>query len=113
MGKNRLSNEYIKLLQSIGYFLKSQRLKNGQKIFAVASSIGVTHPVISKIENGRYFSLNLRLLFILIEYYKLEIKDIFIYLVNANLEIEPDLVNSKIDKPKHYDEIVKNTYQNE
>jgi len=55
------------------YILRhSKRLK----ITTVANAIGVSHPVISQIENGRYKALSLRLLFRIAEFYEVPIWDL-------------------------------------
>jgi transcriptional regulator with XRE-family HTH domain len=43
----------------------------------VASDIGITHPVISKIENGRYPTLQLNLLIKLCNHYKITLQQAF------------------------------------
>ncbi len=57
--KDQLLND---VLTTIGQNVYTLRQKENEKITTVAKSVGVTHSVISKIENSNYESLNLKLL---------------------------------------------------
>ena len=57
------------LLTTIGQNLHTIRNARKETLQAVASEIGITHPIISKIENGRYPSLQLNLLLKLCNHY--------------------------------------------
>ncbi len=59
------------LLKTIGQNLHTIRNARKETLQAVASDIGVTHPVISKIENGRYPTLQLGLLVKLCNHYNI------------------------------------------
>jgi transcriptional regulator with XRE-family HTH domain len=50
----------------------------------VAADIGITHPIISKIENGRYPTLQLNLLIKLCNHYKITLQQAFSFEV-ANI----------------------------
>lgn len=63
--------DYSFMLKCFGSFIKQQRQSRGEKIAAVGSSVGVTHPVISKIENGTYTSLSFTLFARLLDYYNI------------------------------------------
>ena len=54
-------------------------IRNARKetLQAVASEIGITHPIISKIENGRYPNIQLNLLIKLCNHYKFTLQQIF------------------------------------
>lgn len=57
--KDQLLND---VLTTIGQNVYTLRQKENEKLTTVAKSVGVTHSVISKIENSSYESLNLKLL---------------------------------------------------
>jgi transcriptional regulator with XRE-family HTH domain len=57
------------LLTTIGQNLHTIRNARKETLQAVASEIGITHPIISKIENGRYPNLQLNLLLKLCNHY--------------------------------------------
>jgi transcriptional regulator with XRE-family HTH domain len=57
--KDQLLND---VLTTIGHNVYTLRQKENEKLTTVAKSVGVTHSVISKIENSNYESLNLKLL---------------------------------------------------
>ena len=54
--------ELNEVLSTIGQNVYTLRQKENEKLTTVAKSVGVTHSVISKIENSSYESLNLKLL---------------------------------------------------
>ncbi|MFC0318676.1 MULTISPECIES: helix-turn-helix domain-containing protein [Olivibacter] len=61
--------EQTKIFATIGANLHTVRNAKKKTLEAVASDLNITHPVLSKIENGRYPGLSLALLFTLCEYY--------------------------------------------
>lgn len=65
------------LLSIIGQNLHTIRNARKETLQAVASEIGVTHPIISKIENGRYESLQLGLLVKLCNHYQITLQQAF------------------------------------
>jgi transcriptional regulator with XRE-family HTH domain len=69
---------FKELLIDIGDKFYQLRHLRKEKITAVASSIGISHPVISQIENGNYKSLSIELLFRLANYYNVSVQDILI-----------------------------------
>lgn len=58
------------VLVHIGNELYQQRHLKKQKITSVSSDIGISHAVLSRIENGRYKSLTIALLHKLANYYE-------------------------------------------
>lgn len=62
------------LLSVIGQNLHTIRNARKETLQSVASDIGITHPIISKIENGRYESLQLGLLVKLCNHYNITIQ---------------------------------------
>lgn len=64
------------LLITIGQNLHTIRNARKETLKAVASEIGITHPIISKIENGRYKSLQLALLIKLCNHYNVTLQQI-------------------------------------
>ena len=64
------------IYQSVGYKLFLARHKRRETLKSVAAGIGVSHVVISQIENGRYESLSIKLLFQIARYYKLELYEL-------------------------------------
>lgn len=65
------------LLTIIGQNLHTIRNARKETLQSVASDIGITHPIISKIENGRYPNLQLNLLVKLCNHYNLSLQQIF------------------------------------
>lgn len=65
------------LLEAIGGNLHSIRNARKETLQAVASALGVSHPVISKIENGRYQTFNIAMLVKLCNYYQVSLSQIF------------------------------------
>lgn len=65
------------LLTTIGRNLHTIRNARKETLQAVASEIGVTHPIISKIENGRYPNIQLNLLIKLCNHYKVTLQQVF------------------------------------
>lgn len=64
------------LLTTIGHNLHTIRNARKETLQAVASEIGITHPIISKIENGRYPNIQLNLLIKLCNHYKVTLQQI-------------------------------------
>lgn len=64
------------LLNKIGHNLHTIRNARKETLQAVASEIGITHPIISKIENGRYPNIQLNLLIKLCNHYKVTLQQI-------------------------------------
>jgi transcriptional regulator with XRE-family HTH domain len=64
------------LLTTIGQNLHTIRNARKETLQAVASEIGITHPIISKIENGRYPSLQLNLLLKLCNHYTITLQQV-------------------------------------
>ncbi|WP_372473016.1 helix-turn-helix domain-containing protein [Capnocytophaga sp. ARDL2] len=69
--------DFNNLLNIIGQNLHTIRNARKEILQAVAAQIGVTHPIISKIENGRYESLQLSLLIKLCNHYKISLQQVF------------------------------------
>ena len=65
------------LLTTLGKNLHSIRNARKETLQAVASNIGITHPIISKIENGRYENLQLNLLIKLCNHYNITLQQAF------------------------------------
>ena len=91
------------LLTTIGQNLHTIRNARKETLQAVASEIGITHPIISKIENGRYPSLQLNLLLKLCNHYcvtlqqvlSLEVANIF-QLTQHNKDGSQKLIGQEI-----------------
>jgi len=64
------------LLTIIGHNLHTIRYARKETLQAVAASIGITHPIISKIENGRYENLQLNLLVKLCNHYNISLQQV-------------------------------------
>lgn len=69
--------EFQSLLTTIGQNLHTIRNARKETLQSVASDIGITHPIISKIENGRYPTLQLNLLIKLCNHYKITLQQAF------------------------------------
>ena len=65
------------LLVTIGQNFHTIRNARKETLQSVASDIGITHPIISKIENGRYPNIQLNLLIKLCNHYKVTLQQIF------------------------------------
>lgn len=70
------SIDISKLLTTIGHNLHTIRNARKETLQAVASDIGITHPIISKIENGRYPNLQLNLLIKLCNHYDITLQQV-------------------------------------
>jgi transcriptional regulator with XRE-family HTH domain len=68
--------EINSLLTTIGQNLHTIRNARKETLQSVASDIGITHPIISKIENGRYPTIQLNLLIKLCNHYKVTLQQI-------------------------------------
>ena len=64
------------LLVTIGHNLHTIRNARTETLQSVASDIGITHPIISKIENGRYPNIQLNLLIKLCNHYKITLQQV-------------------------------------
>ena len=64
------------LLNTIGKNLHTIRNARKETLQSVAADIGITHPIISKIENGRYPSLQLNLLVKLCNHYHITLQQV-------------------------------------
>jgi transcriptional regulator with XRE-family HTH domain len=62
------------LLSTLGHNLHTIRNARKETLQSVAENIGITHPVISKIENGRYPNLQLNLLVKLCNHYNVSLQ---------------------------------------
>ncbi len=62
------------LLTIIGHNLHTIRIARKETLQSVAADIGITHPIISKIENGRYPNLQLNLLVKLCNHYNITLQ---------------------------------------
>jgi transcriptional regulator with XRE-family HTH domain len=69
--------EFQSLLTTIGQNLHTIRNARKETLQSVAADIGITHPIISKIENGRYPTLQLNLLIKLCNHYKITLQQAF------------------------------------
>jgi transcriptional regulator with XRE-family HTH domain len=69
--------EINSLLTTIGQNLHTIRNARKETLQSVAADIGITHPIISKIENGRYPNLQLNLLVKLCNHYKITLQQAF------------------------------------
>jgi transcriptional regulator with XRE-family HTH domain len=65
------------LLTTIGQNLHTIRNARKETLQSVAAEIGITHPIISKIENGRYPSLQINLLIKLCNHYDVTLQQVF------------------------------------
>lgn len=65
------------LLTTIGQNLHTIRNARKETLQSVAADLGITHPIISKIENGRYESLQISLLVKLCNHYKISLQQVF------------------------------------
>ena len=65
------------LLVTIGQNLHTIRNARKETLQAVAAEIGITHPLISKIENGRYQNIQLNLLVKLCNHYQITLQQAF------------------------------------
>lgn len=70
------------VLSRIGDACYRQRHLKKLKITTVSIDIGISHAVISRIENGRYASLSIALLNKLCDYYKIPLSSVFSFTVD-------------------------------
>jgi transcriptional regulator with XRE-family HTH domain len=71
-----ISNSSNDFLYDLGRKLYKIRHDRDEKLETVAKGVGVSHSVVSKIENGRYSCLSLKLLLRMSDYYGAELKTI-------------------------------------
>ena len=64
------------LLLTIGQNLHTIRNARKETLQSVAASIGISHPVLSKVENGRYKTLHIELLIKLCNFYKVPLQQV-------------------------------------
>lgn len=62
------------LLNTLGKNLHTIRNSRKETLQTVASHVGITHPIISKIENGRYPNLQINLLVKLCNHYNISLQ---------------------------------------
>lgn len=74
--KNDNENSLDELLVNIGSNLRIARLHRNEKLITASNAIGISHTVLSQIENGRYTCLSLKLLLKATDYYFLDTKDV-------------------------------------
>lgn len=84
------NTSFHQTLNHIGNELYYLRHLKKLKITAVSKDIGISHAVISRIENGRYESLTIGLLKKLADYYEIPIASLF--LISNNDEIPDKLI---------------------
>lgn len=98
--KQNYGKEFQTVLKLVGKYFKLLRNKKNEKLYSVSNSIGVTHPVISQIENGKYYSLNFKIITNLLEYYNVRLEELIIYiLMNLNgIDSYHVLINQRDDK---------------
>lgn len=94
------NQQYLIILKHIGLFFKNCRIKKNQKLYAVAISIGMTHPVISKIENGKYLSLNIKVISKLLNYYNKDFSLLFSYLLDK-MSLLQNIEDNEQDSNSH------------
>ena len=68
--------EHPEIYLLIGQKLRQKRKIRDEKIQAVERATGISHSVISRIENGRYEMLSLRAIIKLTDYYGIALLDI-------------------------------------
>lgn len=102
----QVSNGLDNVLIKVGEYLRKKRLETDQKILSVSLSVGISHSVISKIENGKYKGLSLKLLLKLIRHYDTPFEDFFYYMYNDN---KYDFVKLCNDLEKNFNKLNKST----
>jgi len=75
--KNMKSVKISDLLTTLGGNLHTIRNARKETLQSVAIDIGITHPIISKIENGRYKNLQITLLVKLCNHYNVSLQQVF------------------------------------
>lgn len=78
------STQLQSLFSYIGFKLYTKRHLKREKITVAAHNIGVSHPVLSQIENGRYTALSFKLLSKIADYYEMSIQE----LLNVDVQSE-------------------------
>jgi DNA-binding Xre family transcriptional regulator len=66
---------FDQILVLIGNKIYVARHIRREKITTAAANIGISHPVLSQIENGRYKSLSIHTLFKVCDYYDIHLQD--------------------------------------
>ncbi len=66
------------ILVLIGNKIYVARHTRREKITTAAANIGISHPVLSQIENGRYKSLSIQTLFKVCDYYDIDLQEILV-----------------------------------
>lgn len=69
---------FDQILVLIGNKIYLARHTRREKITTAAANIGISHPVLSQIENGRYKSLSIHTLFKVCDYYGIHLQDILV-----------------------------------
>jgi transcriptional regulator with XRE-family HTH domain len=96
------------LLSQLGSELYYQRHTTKQKIVSVSHAVGVSHAVISRIENGRYEALSLSLLKKLADYYGIPLSALFICETNPDANMLLDYLRSEVNfLRENYRELLK------
>lgn len=72
---------YGLILTAFGSFVKKLRNDRGEKLQTVSRALCITHPVISKIENGCYTSLSYSIVARLLDYYKVPLSQLLTYMI--------------------------------
>ncbi|HEY9177564.1 MAG TPA: helix-turn-helix domain-containing protein [Flavipsychrobacter sp.] len=85
------------LLSQLGSELYYQRHTTKQKLISVSKSVGVSHAVISRIENGRYEPLTLSLLKRLTDYYQIPLSLLFVSDNSDNAGVLLEHMRSEVD----------------
>lgn len=78
--KKTTREDYSLILTAFGSFVKQLRKERGEKLQAVSAALNITHPVVSKIENGTYTSLNYRIVSALLGYYGVPLSQLLLYM---------------------------------
>lgn len=70
------TNNINQVLETIGNRLYTIRHQKREKLTSVATAIGISHPVISLVENGRYKGLTLDLLLRICNHYSISMEEL-------------------------------------
>ncbi len=73
------------VLADIGNNLYIIRHSRKEKLTAVSVSIGISHPVLSQIENGKYEGLSIKLIVKLAQYYNVPAERILLGNIDTNI----------------------------
>jgi transcriptional regulator with XRE-family HTH domain len=66
---------YDEFLKNVGTYLLQLRHQKNTKMTAVAKDLGISHSIVSRIENGSYESLSFNLLKRFVSYYHMSMED--------------------------------------